>query len=78
MNHNASHIPENLRRLRSQRGMSAIELASVLGVGRHFVGKLERGDKVPSVPRLLDLARALGVTPNELLEESAHGGVRLL
>lgn len=78
MTHNAANIPENLRRLRTQRGMSAIELASVLGVGRHFLGKLERGDKVPSVPRLLDLARALGVTPNELLEQSACGGVHLL
>ena len=68
MSYSASNIPENLRRRRIVRGMSAINLANILGVGAHFVGKLERGDTVPSVPRLLDLAKALGVTPNELLK----------
>lgn len=68
MPHNTTNLPANMKRLRDELGLTKIALASNLGVGRRFVGKLEAGDKVPSVPRLIDLARALGVTPNDLLD----------
>ena len=63
----ARNIPGNMVRMRADRSMSAADLARELEVSRTYVGKLESGDKAPSVARLLDIARAFGCTPNELL-----------
>ena len=66
---NTSHIGPNVARCRKLRGMSQVELGRHIECSREFVGKIERGDKVPSVARLLDLACALGVTAGTLLKD---------
>jgi transcriptional regulator with XRE-family HTH domain len=43
------------------------ELARRAGVSQPFITKLERGDQLPSIPTLYDLAAALEVTPSALL-----------
>ena len=64
--HNITH---HMKRLRAERGLSVPAMAEALGVKRDFVYKLERGDCVPSVERLISVARALGVsTPRILLK----------
>lgn len=67
MRYAAHNIPGNLTRLRTARDMSAADLARTLDVSKVYIGKLERGDKVPNVARLIDLARVLKVSPDTLL-----------
>lgn len=56
-----------VRAHRTARGWSMRELARRAGVSQPFITKLERGDQLPSIPTLYDLAAALEVTPSALL-----------
>lgn len=69
MIYTTTHIGHHMKRLRAVRGLSAASLARELEVSRVYVGKLERGEKTPSLERLISIARALSCTPHELLEE---------
>jgi transcriptional regulator with XRE-family HTH domain len=64
------HIPAAVRLARLDAGLSQRELAELAGTSRAWVAAVERGACVPSVGRLVDLARALGVTPQHLLQQS--------
>lgn len=57
----------NLARLIGRRPQS--ELAEALGVTQSSVSRWLSGDALPSVDRLAELARHLGVTVDELLHE---------
>ena len=58
-----------LKEIRERKGVSVKELAERSGVGEALISQIERGDFVPSVATLIQLARALGVTLRELLGE---------
>lgn len=66
-----------VRRLRERRTITQAELAERVGLGRTSMTNLERGRQNPPLSLLPDLARALGVTPTELINEatSAPGEV---
>ena len=52
---------------RAALGLSQERLAELVGVSRQAVSKWEVGDAMPDTDRLLPLARALGITVDELL-----------
>ena len=52
---------------RQQRGLSQERLAEQVGVSRQAVSKWEVGDAIPDTDKLIPLARALGITVDELL-----------
>jgi DNA-binding XRE family transcriptional regulator len=56
-----------LHHYRTRQGLSQGQLARKAGMTRHFVSRLERGTRVPTVAVLLALARALYLTPDSLL-----------
>ena len=56
--------------------LSQEELAARVGVSRQAVSKWELGDATPEVDKLLALARAFGVTTDELLSEGEPAGAR--
>jgi len=56
-----------VRRLRLERAWTQEELAATAGLTTTYVGQVERGDKVPSLTVVLKIARALSVTPGDLL-----------
>ena len=58
----------NLRRLRAVRGFSQEELAHRAGIDRTYISALERQVYASSIDKLDRLARALGVTAQDLLE----------
>jgi transcriptional regulator with XRE-family HTH domain len=60
-----------LRVLRVQRNLTLEDLATSAGLTRSYVSKVERGLSVPSIGAALKLARALGITVEELFGEAA-------
>ena len=63
-------------RVRAERGLTQRELAERLYVSDKTVSKWERGLSLPSVPLLVPLAEALGLSISELMscEESPGQG----
>lgn len=58
-----------IRELRKQRGLSQQQLADDLYVTRATVANWESGNRIPDIVMLSQLAKALGVETQELLEE---------
>lgn len=63
-------LNEKILYYRKAAKLSQEELAARVGVSRQAVSKWELGDATPEVDKLLALARAFGVTADELLGES--------
>lgn len=64
----AKKLGENLKKLRIKKDISQIELARILGVDRSFVSNIENGKNNPTLSTISSLAKALGVSTNELLK----------
>jgi transcriptional regulator with XRE-family HTH domain len=56
-----------LRTLREARGWTQAQLAERAGLTREYVGRLEGGRQDPRLSVVRRLAKALGVTVNDLL-----------
>ncbi len=54
-------VQNDLRRLRTEAGLTQETLARLVGVTRRTIGSIERGEYVPSVTLALRLQCALGV-----------------
>ena len=61
---------------RIEQGLSQEQLAEFVGVSRQAVSKWEVGDAIPDTDKLIPLARALGITVDELLGNTAEGHSR--
>jgi transcriptional regulator with XRE-family HTH domain len=68
MKDDAKKLGENLKKLRIKKDISQIELARILGVDRSFVSNIENGKNNPTLSTITSLAKALGVSTNELLK----------
>jgi len=66
-------LNEKINYYRRQAKLSQEELAAQVGVSRQAVSKWELGDATPEVDKLLALARAFGVSVDELLREDEPG-----
>ena len=64
-------IAENITFLRTTNKMTQLELAEKLNYSDKAVSKWERGDSIPDVRVLLNIANIFGVKINSLLED--HG-----
>lgn len=64
-------LNEKILHYRKAAKLSQEELAELVGVSRQAVSKWELGESTPDVDKLLSLARAFGVTTDELLSEAA-------
>jgi GTP cyclohydrolase II len=57
----------NLKRIRLEKGISQGDIAGTLNVSRGFVSNIENGKTNPTLATIAKLARAVGVSVNELL-----------
>jgi transcriptional regulator with XRE-family HTH domain len=60
---------DTVRRLRKAAGLSQEALAERANLNADFLGFIERGDNVPTLTTVLQLARALGVQPSIIIKE---------
>jgi transcriptional regulator with XRE-family HTH domain len=60
---------ETVRRLRKERNLSQEALAERADMNADFVGFIERGENVPTLTTILQLARALGVQPSAIIRD---------
>lgn len=59
---------EYVLKLRKARGLSQEKLAELAGLHRNYVGGIERGERNVALLNIVQLAKALGVSPSELLK----------
>jgi transcriptional regulator with XRE-family HTH domain len=71
-------VGENLRRLRTQRGLSLEKLSKASGVSRAMLGQVELGQSAPTINVLWKIARALGVPFSTLITERGAGTTRIM
>lgn len=62
-------VGRNVRQARKAAGLSQEALADSAGIDRTYVSGVERGVRNPTVTILDRLAKALGVTPADLLRQ---------
>ena len=63
------HFGTVLRRRREAAGLSQEALAAEANLHRNYIGLLERGQRMPSILVVQQLATALSTTMSELLAE---------
>ena len=56
-----------VRALRMERGIAQESLAHLAGIERSHMGKVERGEHVPTLPLILKIARALKCSSAHLM-----------
>jgi transcriptional regulator with XRE-family HTH domain len=77
VNYSARNIGKNIRRRRIALSLNQTQLAAALGVTQNAVSKWEVGSTTPNVPRLVQLASALGSDPGEMLWGENEPGLRI-
>lgn len=69
----AQTLGRNIRDNRLKRRRTQEDLSDQVGIHYTFLGHIERGTKLPSVPTLLRIAAALEVPPAALLKGASPG-----
>ena len=68
MKNEAEKLGKNLKRIRTEKDISQVDVARLLGVSRGFVSNIESGKTNPTLATIVRLANAVGVSSNELLK----------
>lgn len=68
MPNEAKKLGDNLKRIRTEKGLSQTDIAKSLGVSRGFVSNIENGKRNPTLSTITRLASAVSVTTDELLK----------
>lgn len=59
-----------VRAQRTERGIGQEDLAHQAGIERSHLGKIERGEHMPTLALILKIARALGCSSADLMTET--------
>ncbi len=68
MKEDARKLGQNLKKIRTQKNITQVEIANILGVDRSFVSNIENGKNNPTLSTIANLAKALKVTVDELFK----------
>lgn len=68
MNKSAKKLGANMKRIRLEKQMTQGDICRKLGVDRSYISNVESGNKNPTLSTITKLAKALGVTVDELLK----------
>lgn len=68
MKSESAKLGKNLKRIRTEKSITQGDIVRTLGVSRSFVSNIENGKTNPTLATIAKLAKAVGVTTNELLK----------
>ena len=61
-------LGKNLKRIRTQKGISQGDIARTLKVGRSFITNIENGKTNPTLATIAKIAKTIGVSVEKLLK----------
>lgn len=68
MKNESEKLGSNLKRIRTEKGISQGDIGRELKVSRGFISTIENGKTNPTLSTISKLAKALGVSSDELLK----------
>ncbi len=68
MKSEAQKLGDNLKRIRTEKGISQGDIARALEVDKSFVSNIENGKTNPTLATITKLAKAIEVSVGELME----------
>jgi len=68
MKNEAQKLGENLKRIRTEKGISQGDIVRKLGMPKSFVSNIENGKTNPTLATIAKLAKAIGVSVGELMQ----------
>ena len=68
MRNEASKLGKNLKRIRTAKAITQGDIVRTLGVSRSFISNIENGKTNPTLSTITNIAKALGVSSDELLK----------
>jgi transcriptional regulator with XRE-family HTH domain len=61
-------LGNNLKKIRLEKGMSQGDICRATGMDRGYISRVESGQKNPTISNLEKIAKALKISPDELLK----------
>ena len=68
MNEASKQLGKNLKQIRTEKDISQGDIARELDVSRGYISTIENGKTNPTLSTIARIAKALGVTNDELLK----------
>ncbi len=68
MKSEAQKLGDNLKRIRTEKDISQGDIARALEVDKSFVSNIENGKTNPTLATIAKIAKAIGVSVDELLK----------
>ena len=68
MQNESAKLGSNLKKIRTKKGITQGDIARALKVGRGFISTIENGKTNPTLATIAKLAKAVGVSVDELLK----------
>ncbi len=68
MNEASKQLGQNIKRIRLKKDISQGDIARELDVSRGYISTIENGKTNPTLSTIAKIAKALGVTNDELLK----------
>lgn len=68
MKSEAQKLGKNLKRIRTEKGISQGDIVRSLGMDRAFISNIENGKTNPTLATIAKLAKALGVPIEDLMK----------
>ncbi len=68
MQSESKKLGDNLKRLRTEKGISQGDIARELDVSRSFISNIENGKTNPTLSTITKIAKAVGVSTGELMK----------
>jgi len=64
----AQRLGQNLKRIRTKKGISQGDIARTLKVNKSYISNVENGKSNPTLATIAKIARAIGVSIRELVK----------
>ncbi|MCR4263850.1 MAG: helix-turn-helix domain-containing protein [Candidatus Roizmanbacteria bacterium] len=68
MDNEAQKLGQNLKRIRTKKGISQGDISRALNVNKSYISNIENGKSNPTLKTIAKLAKAIGVSVGELMK----------